>query len=118
MRSRADAVPAFVWVPEIPPDGATLVLDDATIHHVRRVCRARPGDSVALTDGHGVRAHGALDANGRVVIATRRIEPAPAPAVLACGAPEGERADWLIESSRSSASACSSRSTPHAPYGG
>jgi 16S rRNA (uracil1498-N3)-methyltransferase len=97
MRSRADAVPAFVWVPELPPDDTTLVLDPATLHHVRRVCRARPGDSVALTDGRGTLAHGALDPEGRVFVTGRRIEPAPPAATIACGAPEGDRADWLIE---------------------
>lgn len=97
MRSRADAVPAFVWVAEIPLPDQPLALDDATLHHVRRVCRAKPGDSLALTDGRGVRAQAVLESDGQVRVIDRRIEPPPAPSMLACGAPEGDRADWLIE---------------------
>lgn len=97
MRSRADAVPAFIWVPEVPDPDATLALDEPTAHHVRRVCRARPGDSLTLTDGRGVRAHATLDADGRVHVTDRQSEPALRPSMLVCGAPEGDRADWLIE---------------------
>ena len=97
MRSRADAVPAFVWVPEIPAPAGVLPLDPDTAHHVRRVCRARPGDSITLTDGRGVRATVVLEANGRVRVIDRHAEPSAPGSTIACGVPEGERADWLIE---------------------
>jgi 16S rRNA (uracil1498-N3)-methyltransferase len=97
MRSRADAVPAFVWVPEVPSPDTALELDAPTLHHVRRVCRARPGDALALTDGRGVHATARLEADGRVHVIERRIEPPPAAATIACGVPDGERADWLVE---------------------
>ena len=97
MRSRADAVPAFVWVPEIPAPASVLLLDPDTIHHVRRVCRARPGDSITLTDGRGVRAAVVLEPDGRVRVIDRHTEPAAPGSTIACGVPEGERADWLIE---------------------
>ena len=97
MRSRADAVPAFVWVPEVPAPDTALELDEPTLHHVRRVCRARPGDSLALTDGRGVHATARLQSDGRVHVIERSIEPPPARSTLACGVPDGERADWLVE---------------------
>src|SRR5262245_1168510 len=97
MRSRADAVPAFVWVPEIPAPDTPLELDEATLHHVRRVCRARPGDALALTDGRGTRAAAELDAEGRVRVIDRHVEPKPPGSTIACGVPDSERADWLIE---------------------
>ena len=97
MRSRADAVPAFVWVPEIPPPDTALELDAPTLHHVRRVCRARPGDSLALTDGRGVRATARLEADGRAHVTERRIERQRSGTTIACGVPDGERADWLVE---------------------
>jgi len=97
MRSRADAVPAFVWVPDIPAPGSMLALDEDAIHHVRRVCRARPGDSITLTDGRGVRATVVLESDGRVRVIDRNAEPAAPGSTVACGVPEGERADWLIE---------------------
>jgi 16S rRNA (uracil1498-N3)-methyltransferase len=74
-----------------------LVLDDATLHHVRRVCRARPGDPLTLTDGRGVRARGSLESDGRVRVIDRQVEPAPRSSTLVCGVPEGDRADWLVE---------------------
>jgi 16S rRNA (uracil1498-N3)-methyltransferase len=38
-----------------------------------------------------------LEADGRVRVIDRHVEPAAPGSTIACGVPEGERADWLIE---------------------
>ena len=97
----ADAAPAFVWVPEVAPPGAmqTLATDDA--HYVARVCRAREGDRVTLTDGRGGLARARVVSSGKSVkLEIESFDPgAPLPggAWVLCGAPEGTRADWLVE---------------------
>jgi 16S rRNA (uracil1498-N3)-methyltransferase len=95
-----DAVPAFVWVEGLNGPGAHVSLDESAAHHVVRVCRARVGDSVTATDGQGALA----------VCRVARITPDVSlqvetidrvgrarTAVLLCGAPEGQRFDWVVE---------------------
>jgi 16S rRNA (uracil1498-N3)-methyltransferase len=93
-------VPAWVWVPELAAPGASLTLDAETAHHVLRVCRARPGDRVTLTDGRGLSAAAERVPSGAGVV-LRIVEvatmPRPIPRILIVGAPEGGRADWLVE---------------------
>jgi len=99
MRSAADALPSWVWVPELATPDARVVLDADAAHHVQRVCRARPGDGLTLTDGRGGVAHARLEDVRPAAVRVERFEQRPAPpaTVLWCGAPEGDRADWLIE---------------------
>jgi 16S rRNA (uracil1498-N3)-methyltransferase len=99
MRSAADALPSWVWVPQLAAPGTRLVLDADAAHHVQRVCRARPGDGLTLTDGRGGVAHARLEDVRPATALIEHLEqrPAPAASVLWCGAPEGDRADWLIE---------------------
>ena len=97
MRSPADAVPSWVWVPEVPPPGERITLGEDASHHVRRVCRARPGDTVAVTDGRGAVGRVRLADGAAAIVLDRHDEPPPAATVIACGAPEGERGDWLVE---------------------
>jgi 16S rRNA (uracil1498-N3)-methyltransferase len=54
-------------------------LDDATLHHVRRVLRVRDGEPITLTDGAG---------------GWPAVDP---PLTLAVAAPKGERAEWLVQ---------------------
>lgn len=100
MRSRADAAPSWLWTAALGDPGQTLTLDDDAAHHLVRVCRARLGDVVSLTDGAGGHARAEVIAL-RPQVAARVLaldrEPLPAARVLACGAPEGERADWMVE---------------------
>jgi 16S rRNA (uracil1498-N3)-methyltransferase len=89
-----------VWVPEVAAPGATLTLEADAAHHVVRVCRARPGDLVTLTDGRGHHARAVRVPSGSGV--ALRVETVaeivrPPARILIVGAPEGERADWLIE---------------------
>jgi 16S rRNA (uracil1498-N3)-methyltransferase len=89
-----------VWVERISGPGAHLILDETAAHHVVRVCRARPGDSLALTDGLGALARGRLSRvtpDVRVDVESVEREERPATATLLCGAPEGQRFDWVVE---------------------
>lgn len=98
-RSRADAAPSWVWAPELAARSEfELPADEA--HHVARVCRARPGDRVHVTDGAGrVAAAEVLSTGARVRVRAGDVEFVPRARSLElwCGAPEGERADWLVE---------------------
>ena len=100
MRSRADAAPAWLWTAELGGPGETILLDAEVAHHLVRVCRARAGDAVSLTDGCGALARAEVatlrpQATVRVIEVDRAASP-PGRS-LACGAPEGERADWMVE---------------------
>jgi 16S rRNA (uracil1498-N3)-methyltransferase len=97
---RAEAAPSFLYVPELPGPGEPVSLPAAESHYLLRVVRARSGDACTATDGRGVVATLALDVSARRVgaVVERREERAAGPAAtLLCGAPEGERADWLVE---------------------
>ncbi|MGH7742032.1 MAG: RsmE family RNA methyltransferase [Candidatus Eiseniibacteriota bacterium] len=93
-------MPSFVLVDALGALGQELALPAEAAHHVVRVCRSRAGDRITATDGRGAVAELELLEVGREVRA--RIERAERQtlsrrATLWCGAPEGERADWLIE---------------------
>ncbi len=86
--------------PELAAPGAALTLDAEAAHHLVRVCRAREGDRVTLTDGRGAVATGEVVATrpaAVIAIEARHALARPAARVLLAGVPEGERADWLIE---------------------
>jgi 16S rRNA (uracil1498-N3)-methyltransferase len=95
----ADAAPSFVWVPELCKPGGRLELPESEIRYLARVCRARAGDRVTVTDGRGWLASARLTP-GRPLeaeIETLEHRPEDRRAVVLCGAPEGQRADWLVE---------------------
>jgi 16S rRNA (uracil1498-N3)-methyltransferase len=96
----AEAAPALLYLPGLPAAGACVELDDAEAHYVARVCRARVGERLEATDGRGARARLRLTEVRGVVAATVEAvtrEAVARPAWVLCGAPEGERADWLVE---------------------
>ncbi|MCU0261512.1 MAG: 16S rRNA (uracil(1498)-N(3))-methyltransferase [Ilumatobacteraceae bacterium] len=83
-------------------DGAEVVLDSDTEHHLRRVVRLRDGETVSATDGGGrwrlttVRTGGStvvLEPTSEVVVA----EPRTHPVTLAVAMPKGDRLDWLVQ---------------------
>jgi 16S rRNA (uracil1498-N3)-methyltransferase len=96
----ADAAPALLYVPDLPGPGGRVTLTPEDAHYVARVCRARAGESLEATDGRGMRAALRLLEVRSIVTAevesVRRDEPGRR-AWMLCGAPEGERGDWLIE---------------------
>jgi 16S rRNA (uracil1498-N3)-methyltransferase len=96
----ADAAPALLYLPELPEPGSRLELAAADAHYVARVCRARVGERVEATDGRGARAALRLiEVRRGVVVEIEAVtrEPARRCSWVLCGAPEGERADWLVE---------------------
>lgn len=100
MRSRADAAPAYLYVPDLPETGAAVELSPEESHYATRVCRARAGDSLSATDGAGRVASLEIIEPGRAARArVRSIERRPPLRDVAvwCGPPEGARSDWLVE---------------------
>jgi 16S rRNA (uracil1498-N3)-methyltransferase len=100
MPSPAEATPAFLYLPSLPSAGAELALDADDAHYVTRVCRASAGEQLRATDGRGVLARlELLSVRGEVrarVLGTS-IAPDGGLCGIACGAPEGQRADWMFE---------------------
>lgn len=97
---RADAAPAFLWLPGLRGRGQEFALESDDAHYVARVCRAEIGDTLSATDGEGALATLevlAVRGETRVRIRTLRDQPRPGHAIVACGAPEKDRADWLVE---------------------
>jgi len=100
MHSQADAAPSWVFVPELGARGSDLTLSAEESHYVVRVCRARQGERIEATDGKGTRATLTLidtQSPVRARVESRSVIARTATAELWCGAPEGQRADWLIE---------------------
>jgi 16S rRNA (uracil1498-N3)-methyltransferase len=100
MPSRADGTPGLVVLPGAVAPGEALDLTGDEAHYVARVCRVRPGEALAATDGRGLEARlRVLETRPavrvRVEAADRR--PRLREAWLLCGAPEGRRGDWLVE---------------------
>ena len=95
-----EATPAWVWVEQIAGPGERLVLPVEPSHYVARVCRARPGEIVTLTDGRGGVARARVAATEpRVQVEIESVDRAAAlrKATLLCGAAEGQRFDWVVE---------------------
>jgi len=96
----ADGPPSFVHVPDLGPAGSTLAIGGDEAHYLGRVVRVRAGEHVIATDGRGAVATLEVTAIGTSVqarVLDRREVPRPARLELWCGAPEGDRADWLVE---------------------
>jgi 16S rRNA (uracil1498-N3)-methyltransferase len=80
-------------------DLSSPVLDDHDRHHLERVLRLRPGQSVTVSDGAGSwrrcewRRGGELDPIGDVVLS-----PPPRPAVtVGFALTKGERPEWVVQ---------------------
>lgn len=97
---RADAAPAFVWAAELGRIGERLRLAEQESRYVARVCRARIGESVTLTDGRGGLARARIESVHRlvevVIESVDHVSPTRRAEVL-CGPLESERGDWLVE---------------------
>lgn len=96
----AEAAPALLYLPGLPGPGTRVELAGAEAHYVARVCRARAGERLEATDGRGARATLRLvEVRGVVAAEVEAVaqEPATRPSWVLCGAPQGERADWLVE---------------------
>jgi 16S rRNA (uracil1498-N3)-methyltransferase len=105
----AEGAPSFVYLPELDAgdesfesreDVDSLVVGGDEAHYLSRVVRVRPGDRVSASDGRGAIATLEILATGpplraRVLGLERRGRTATLE--VWCGAPEGDRGDWLVE---------------------
>ncbi len=100
MRSAPDGAPSFVHLPGLAEAAGEIEIVGDEAHYLRRVVRIRPGERVTASDGGGTLAELVVREAGEVVRAEvrarRRVERATVLEVW-CGAPEGDRADWLVE---------------------
>jgi 16S rRNA (uracil1498-N3)-methyltransferase len=97
---RPEAAPSLVRVDALPERGAEFDLSADESHYVARVCRARPGEEISATDGRGHLARlVVLDLERAVRVRLESVADAPRArrSIVCCGAPEGDRGDWLIE---------------------
>jgi 16S rRNA (uracil1498-N3)-methyltransferase len=79
-------------------DVDTPTLSDADAHHMFRVLRVRPGETVTATDGAGrwrtCRAgDGELETTGEVQTVARRVTPL----TVACTIPKQDRPEWIVQ---------------------
>ena len=79
-------------------DVADPVLDDPTVHHLRRVLRLRDGEPITLTDGAGAWRCGSFVRGGVEPDGDVKVARAPHPPLtVAVAPPKGERAEWLVQ---------------------
>ena len=96
------AVPRL-YVPELNPSSARVVLPDGEAHHVSRVLRLRAGDDVRVFDGRGREWAARLVPSERRSATTvelgAEVAPTPEPAVrvtLAAGILKGDHMDAIV----------------------
>ncbi len=96
----AEGAPSFVCLPELASAGGRLAIGGEEARYLARVVRVRPGERVSATDGRGAVATLEVLACGpEVETRVLALEHRARAATLEfwCGAPEGDRADWLVE---------------------
>ncbi|HEY6193801.1 MAG TPA: RsmE family RNA methyltransferase, partial [Candidatus Eisenbacteria bacterium] len=100
MRSAAEAAPSFLYLPELAGSAPEFSVAGDEARYLARVVRARVGERVSASDGAGLTASLIVErVHPDVVlrVVERRFSPARPGARLLCGAPEGDRGDWLVE---------------------
>ncbi len=100
MRSAADAAPSFLYLPDLATLGESFTLAGDEGRYLARVVRAREGERVTATDGAGGVATLVVEETRPELVVRVESRASIAPPVrarLLCGAPEGERGDWLVE---------------------
>ena len=100
MASAADAAPSFLYLPRLASERDAFELGEDDARYVSRVVRAKPGEHLSASDGEGMVAELVVETvrpDVLVRVLRRERTPEPAPRVLLCGAPEGERGDWMVE---------------------
>ncbi len=84
------------------PEHGNVLLDGPEAHHLAKVMRLPPGETVALFDGAGLVATAEIVTVGKrdVALTVRQSERTPLPSprlVIATAVPKGDRFDWLVE---------------------
>jgi 16S rRNA (uracil1498-N3)-methyltransferase len=74
----------------------THALQDAEVHYLREVVRLRPGDPVAVFDGHGRQGEGVFSGHAVRVDQVTQV-PAADTVTLAVSPPGIKRCHWLVE---------------------
>lgn len=100
MRSAADAAPSFVYLPDLASRAGEFTLAGEEARYLAKVVRARDGERTTASDGAGRLATlRVVSSRPDLVLSveSRWEVPAPPEARVLCGAPEGERGDWLVE---------------------
>ena len=100
MRSAAEAAPSFLYLPGLRTLGARFTLEGEEARYVTRVVRAREQERLTASDGAGLVATLRVERvkpSLMLEMESARERPRPPSARLLCGAPEGERGDWLVE---------------------
>ncbi|MEO5988953.1 MAG: RsmE family RNA methyltransferase [Candidatus Eisenbacteria bacterium] len=100
MRSPAEGAPSLVYLPQLASLAPECTIEGEEAHYLSRVVRARPGERVLATDGAGLRVtfeviESRPDVRLRRLVVQQCLQTRSL--TLAVGAPEGGRADWLIE---------------------
>jgi 16S rRNA (uracil1498-N3)-methyltransferase len=100
MREAAEGAPSFVHLPQLGAVGATLEIAGDEAHYLARVVRVRAGERVCASDGEGGLATLEIERlapslRARVIEREQRMRVAELE--LWCGAPKGDRADWMVE---------------------
>lgn len=98
--ARSVGPPSFLHLPGLRTLGSRFTLEGEESRYLARVVRARAGEQVTASDGAGLVARLRIEqVKPTLVLAleSAREFPRPPSARLLCGAPEGERGDWLVE---------------------
>ena len=96
----ADGAPSFVRIASLASHEGELVIAGEEAHYLSRVVRVRTGERLTATDGRGAIATLEVLATGaeiRARVLAMREAVRTATLELWCGAPEGDRADWIVE---------------------
>lgn len=100
MRTPRSAAPSYLFLHELAGTAGRRTLEGEDAHYVARVVRAAEGERLTASDGRGTLATlTVVHTRPDVVVEVAEVRRAPERVQneLWCGAPEGERADWLIE---------------------
>jgi 16S rRNA (uracil1498-N3)-methyltransferase len=92
--------PSLIYLPDLPAAGGETALSEDESHYVTRVCRLAAGAELAATDGAGRIARLALcGTTPRVTVRVLDVRTVARPreSWVLCGAPEGQRGDWVVE---------------------
>ncbi|MFO0945950.1 MAG: RsmE family RNA methyltransferase [Planctomycetota bacterium] len=90
------------YAPDLGSFEGTYTLEGPEAHHLRTVCRGKPGDHVELFDGKGLEARGelleVLRHEAVIRVLDQRMNPEPSHSLdIACAIPKGDRGVWLVE---------------------
>jgi 16S rRNA (uracil1498-N3)-methyltransferase len=72
------------------------VLDSLQAHHLRKVLRARDGEEVVVSNGHGSWAIGVIDGDQIARVSDVHVDPEPPATTLYLSPLKGDHGDWAV----------------------